>query len=203
MQYVGIDWAYRRAAWCALSDGGAISAEGMVPADEDGLARLVLTLGLEVRACVEVMSGAVWVRGRLAAAGWDVEGAHARPTKRRQRRILGDTSICGACPNRRDRRRARRARSARDFTDNVRPPIARTPTGSCSRWRARSSRPPTAGALTTSAQLASSTRCGTSASSTSYGRWRCSRALDAHDAAVKVDRRPVEREQLARAQPGV
>src|SRR3954464_389318 len=143
MQYVGIDWAYRRAAWCALSDGGAISAEGMVPADEDGLARVVLTLGLEVRACVEVMSGAVWGRGRLgaaggggavgvrgglAAAGGDVEVAHARPTKRRQRRILGDTSICGACPNRRDRRRARRARSARDFTDNVRAPIARTPT---------------------------------------------------------------------------
>src|SRR3954453_21816511 len=74
MQYVGIDWAYRRAAWCALSDGGAISAEGMVPADEDGLARLVLTLGLEVRAWVEVMSGAVWGRDRRAAAGWDVGG---------------------------------------------------------------------------------------------------------------------------------
>ena len=72
MQYVGIDWAYRRAAWCALSDGGAISGEGMVPADEDGLARLVLTVGPEIRACVEMMSGAVWVRDRLAAAGWDV-----------------------------------------------------------------------------------------------------------------------------------
>src|SRR3982751_3335469 len=45
MQYVGIDWAYRRAAWCALSDGGAISAEG------------------------------------LAAAGWDVEVAHARKVR--------------------------------------------------------------------------------------------------------------------------
>jgi hypothetical protein len=50
MQYVGIDWAYRRAAWCALGDGGAISGEGVVPADEDGLARLVLTVGPEVRA---------------------------------------------------------------------------------------------------------------------------------------------------------
>ena len=37
MQYVGIDWAYRRAAWCALAEGGAIAGEGVVPADEDGL----------------------------------------------------------------------------------------------------------------------------------------------------------------------
>src|SRR3954471_15820268 len=81
MQYVGIDWAYRRAAWCALGDGGAISGEGVVPADEDGLARLVLTLGPEVRACVEMMGGAVWVRDRLAAAGWDVEVAHARKVR--------------------------------------------------------------------------------------------------------------------------
>ena len=75
MQYVGIDWAYRRAAWCAMHEGGAISDEGMVAADEDGLARLVLTVGPEVRACVEMMSGAVWVRDRLAAAGWKVEVA--------------------------------------------------------------------------------------------------------------------------------
>ena len=24
-RYVGIDWAYRRAAWCAMTAGGAIS----------------------------------------------------------------------------------------------------------------------------------------------------------------------------------
>src|SRR3954465_12575974 len=81
MQYVGIDWAYRRAAWCALGDGGAISGEGVVPADEDGLARLVLTLGPDVRACVEMMSGAVWVRDRLTVAGWDVAVAHARKVR--------------------------------------------------------------------------------------------------------------------------
>ena len=69
MQYVGIDWAYRRAAWCALGEGGAIGGEGVVPADEDGLVKLVLAVGPEVRACVEMMSGAVWVRDRLAAAG--------------------------------------------------------------------------------------------------------------------------------------
>ena len=77
MQYVGIDWAYRRAAWCALGEGGATAGEGVVPADEDGLVRLVLAHGGEVRACVEMMSGAVWVRDRLAAAGWRVQVAHA------------------------------------------------------------------------------------------------------------------------------
>jgi hypothetical protein len=69
-RYVGIDWAYRRAAWCAMSEGGVISQEGAVPADEDGLAKLVLALGTEVNACVEMMSGAIWVRDRLEAAGW-------------------------------------------------------------------------------------------------------------------------------------
>jgi hypothetical protein len=74
MQYVGIDWAYRRASWCALSEGGVTVGEGVVAADEDGLARLVLRLGVDVRACVEMMSGAVWVRDRLAAAGWEDAG---------------------------------------------------------------------------------------------------------------------------------
>src|SRR5215208_3641206 len=81
MQYVGIDWAYRRAAWCAKQADGAIFGEGFVPTDEDGLARLVLELGPEVRACLEMMSGAVWVRDRLAAAGWQVEIADARKVK--------------------------------------------------------------------------------------------------------------------------
>jgi transposase len=81
MEYVGIDWAYRRAAWCALGEGGAVSGEGVVAADEDGLARLVLELGSEVRACVEMMSGAVWVRDQLAAVGWRVEVAHARKVR--------------------------------------------------------------------------------------------------------------------------
>src|SRR5215218_5515882 len=78
MQYVGIDWAYRRAAWCAKQVDGTIAGEGFVAADEDGLARLVLELGPEVRACLEMMSGAVWVRDRLASAGWKVEVADAR-----------------------------------------------------------------------------------------------------------------------------
>ena len=81
MQYLGIDWSYRRAAWCALSEGGGLVGEGAVPADEDGLARLVLELGLDVRAVVEMMSGAVWVRDTLAAAGWRVQVAHARKVR--------------------------------------------------------------------------------------------------------------------------
>jgi transposase len=81
MQYVGIDWAYRRAAWCARSRSGEIRNEGVVPADDDGLAKLVLTLGSEVTACVEMMSGAVWVRDWLRAAGWQIEIADARKVK--------------------------------------------------------------------------------------------------------------------------
>ncbi len=81
MEYVGIDWAYRRAAWCAMRKGGQIVGEGFVAADEDGLAKLVLGLGSDVRACVEMMSGAVWVRDRLQSAGWQVEVADARKVK--------------------------------------------------------------------------------------------------------------------------
>jgi hypothetical protein len=76
-QYFGIGWACRRAAWCARSDSGAITGEGLLPADEDGLIKLVLARGSDVKACVEMMSGAVWVRDRLAAAGWEVQVAHA------------------------------------------------------------------------------------------------------------------------------
>jgi transposase len=61
-----------------MSQRGTIAAEGFTPADEDGLARLVLELGVDVNACVEMMSGAVWVRDRLRSAGWQVEVADAR-----------------------------------------------------------------------------------------------------------------------------
>ena len=80
MQYLGIDCGTRRAAWCALDDRGEIR-EGAVPADEEGLARLVHTLGADVRGCIEMMSGAIWVRDRLAAAGWQIQIADARKAK--------------------------------------------------------------------------------------------------------------------------
>jgi hypothetical protein len=54
------------------------SPEGRIAADRDGLARLVFELGDEVKACLEMMSGALWVRDELAACGWQVEVADAR-----------------------------------------------------------------------------------------------------------------------------
>ena len=81
MNYVGIDWAYGRAAFCAMGEGGEIAAEGLIPANEDGLARLVLELGTEASGCVEMMSGAVWVRDRLQASGWQIQVAHARKVR--------------------------------------------------------------------------------------------------------------------------
>src|SRR5215204_3742084 len=81
MQYVSIDWAYRHARWCAISEHGELTAEARTPADEDGLVRLVARLGPEVKACIEMMSGALWVRDRQVAAGWEVEVADARKVK--------------------------------------------------------------------------------------------------------------------------
>jgi transposase len=81
VQYVGLDWGYRRARWCAKARDGEVLAEDWAPADEDGLARLVARLGADVKACVEMMSGAAWVRDQLEAAGWAVEIADARKAK--------------------------------------------------------------------------------------------------------------------------
>src|SRR3954462_12448780 len=82
MQYLGIDWGTRRASWCALEEHGALR-EGAISADQDGLARLALTVGSdeEGRGCIEMMSGAVWVRDQLALVGWDILLADARKVK--------------------------------------------------------------------------------------------------------------------------
>ncbi|MEO8093255.1 MAG: transposase, partial [bacterium] len=81
MNYVGIDWAYGRAAYCAISEADEIKSEGLISADQDGLARLVIDHGTEVKACVEMMSGAVWVRDQLELPGWEVQIAHARKVR--------------------------------------------------------------------------------------------------------------------------
>jgi transposase len=81
MNYVGIDWAYGRAAYCAMSESGEIQVEGLISADEDGLARLALKLDGEVNGCVEMMSGAVWVKDQLELAGWSMAVAHARKVR--------------------------------------------------------------------------------------------------------------------------
>jgi transposase len=80
MQYLGIDWGTRRAAWCAIESDGELS-EGMISADEDGLVGLVARLGPEVCGCIEMMSGAAWVRECLLACGWRMEIADARKVK--------------------------------------------------------------------------------------------------------------------------
>jgi transposase len=80
VQYLGIDWGTRRAAWCALTRAGELQ-EGMIAADDDGLLRLVARLGPDVYGCIEMMSGAAWVRDRLAACGWTIEVAEAREVK--------------------------------------------------------------------------------------------------------------------------
>ncbi len=80
MQYLGIDWGTRRAAWCTLTEAGELT-EGVISADEDGLIRLVARLGTDVRGCIEMMSGAAWVRDRLAECGWTIEIAEARKVK--------------------------------------------------------------------------------------------------------------------------
>ncbi len=49
MQFVGIDWAYRRASFCVLDEAGAILQEVKLPAAEDGLAHLVARVGPDVR----------------------------------------------------------------------------------------------------------------------------------------------------------
>jgi transposase len=81
MKYVGVDWAYRSAQWCALGAGGEIVGEGRIAADRDGLARLAFELGDDVKACLEMMSGALWVRDQVLACGWQVEVADARKVK--------------------------------------------------------------------------------------------------------------------------
>src|SRR6266498_2543597 len=98
VKYVGLDWAYRTAQWCALDPGGEIAGEGRFAADRDGLARLVLELGDEVTACLEMMSGALWVRDELVACGWQVEVADAckvrRPPARSRCSGSSSASLC-------------------------------------------------------------------------------------------------------------
>jgi hypothetical protein len=78
-----------RRRWCALAPGGEIAGKGRIGSDRDGLARLVLELGDEVKACLEMMSGALWVRDQLVDCGWQVEVADARRVKTWRRLPVG------------------------------------------------------------------------------------------------------------------
>jgi hypothetical protein len=62
-------------------DGRRLRAADRARADEDGLPRLVVRLGPDIHGSIETMSGAVWVRDRLAECGWTIEVADARTNK--------------------------------------------------------------------------------------------------------------------------
>ncbi len=88
MQYVGIDWGTRRAAWCSFDDRGDGRRSGVRSAD--GLARLVHTLGPDAYGCVEMMSGAVWVREQLQSCANRLIRAGGAPA------AAGDDHLPGA-----------------------------------------------------------------------------------------------------------
>jgi hypothetical protein len=90
VEYAGIDWASRRAAWCALDPAGELLGEGVMAADLDGLTGLVARRGLEVSAAVEMMSGAVWVADTL-------RGALPHGTSSRHRRARDDHRTSTPC----------------------------------------------------------------------------------------------------------
>jgi hypothetical protein len=49
MQYLGIDWAYRRAAWCSKQADGTIFGEGFVPADKRLIAELAASASRDLQ----------------------------------------------------------------------------------------------------------------------------------------------------------
>jgi len=84
MLYVGLDVCRKRIDFHALAEDGELVERGAVPADRDGLARLVFRLGghdREVLAVVESMNGARFVHDQLELAGWEVEIADAQRVK--------------------------------------------------------------------------------------------------------------------------
>jgi transposase len=84
MLYVGLDLSRKRIDFCVLGEDGELVERGAVPADRDGLARLVFRLGghgREVLAVIESMNGARFVHDQLELAGWGVEIADAQRVK--------------------------------------------------------------------------------------------------------------------------
>ena len=67
-QFVGLDWATRRARWCAVTPAGAVIDEGWIPADENGLGMLVGQGALAVRHWTGVEPDREVMRAAAAAA---------------------------------------------------------------------------------------------------------------------------------------
>jgi len=84
MLYVGLDLSRKRVDFHALREDGELVERGALPADPDGLARLVFRLGghdRDVLAVIESMNGARFVHDQLELAGFEVEIADAQRVK--------------------------------------------------------------------------------------------------------------------------
>ncbi len=84
MLYVGLDLSRKRLDFCLLDELGERVEVGAVPPDVDGLrgfAARVGRFGEPVRAAIESMNGARFVRDQLELAGWTVEIADAAKVK--------------------------------------------------------------------------------------------------------------------------
>src|SRR4051812_22726196 len=80
MPYFGIDWGTRKkrrgARLTTTANGRGCDPSGRGRTHEAG----ALAWPRRTR-CVEMMSGAVWVRDRLAACGWEIQIAEPRKVK--------------------------------------------------------------------------------------------------------------------------
>ena len=84
MLYVGLDLSRKRLDFCLLDELGERVEIGAVPPDADGLRGFTARVGRfgePVRAAIESMNGARFVRDQLELAGWTIEIADAAKVK--------------------------------------------------------------------------------------------------------------------------
>ena len=84
MLHVGLDLSRRRVDVCVFAGEGELLAQFRCPVDRDGfygLTRRLAVFGEPVRAVIESMNGARYVRDELAGHGWDVLVADAQRVK--------------------------------------------------------------------------------------------------------------------------
>jgi transposase len=84
MLYAGLDLSRKRLDFRLLNQAGETVDVGAAPPDADGLQTLTRRLephGQPIRAAIESMTGARFVRDQLAHAGWQVEIADAQRVK--------------------------------------------------------------------------------------------------------------------------
>ena len=82
MLHAGLDLSRRRLDVCLIDDAGEIVEHTAAPPDADGLRHLAERLrGQPVRAVIESMTGARFVRDALTELGWEVLVADAQKVK--------------------------------------------------------------------------------------------------------------------------